>query len=170
MKKLLNNDYVCMIILTVATVVVALLLVPQQKTISPIQDNNILDGVSTTPTPTLIPVPKPAPTKKVRSWKGTASYYSRAGCLGCSASLTMRNGEPLDDSQLTLAMSPDVVTTHNLLNKIVTVRNTQTGTMTQAKVTDTGGFARHNRIADLSVATKHALACRDLCEVEIVAD
>lgn len=104
------------------------------------------------------------------SWIGTASYYSRDGCLGCSPTLTMANGEPLDDSRLTIAMTPGDVREFKLLNRIVVVRNTKTNLQTTAKVTDTGGFAVYNRIADLSVAVKRSIQCSDLCEVEITAD
>lgn len=162
MRKLLRNDIVRMGIITIATILVAVILTQEPKTVSPIPDNHIVS----TPTPTTKQLLKPTKIVIV----GKASYYSRAGCLGCSKTLTMANGEPLDDSKITIALTPEIVRQHKLLNKIVTVRNIETGTMTHAKVTDTGGFARHNRIADLSVATKHALACRDLCEVAVTID
>ena len=100
-------------------------------------------------------------------WTGTASYYSEAGCLGCSPTLTMANGQRLDDTKLTLAMTPYTVRAYKLLNKKVTVRNRKTGASVVATVTDTGGFSRYSRIADLSVATKLAIGCGDLCKVEI---
>lgn len=95
--------------------------------------------------------------------RGVASYYSRAGCVGCSESLTMANGEPLDDSKLTLAFQ------RTELNKIVTITNLKNGQTVQAKVTDRGGFESLPvpKIADLSKATKEAIGCPDLCEVEI---
>jgi len=102
------------------------------------------------------------------TWTGTASYYSRAGCLGCNKNFTMANGQRLDDQRLTLAMTPFAVRTYKLLNKKVTIRNRRTGASVVATVTDTGGFARYRRIADLSVATKLAIKCGGLCEVEIV--
>jgi rare lipoprotein A (peptidoglycan hydrolase) len=82
----------------------------------------------------------------------------------------MANGQTLDDSRLTLAMTPTDVRTHTLLNKHVIVKNIKTNAHVVATVTDTGGFARHNRIADLSVATKQAIGCSDLCEVEITVE
>ena len=100
-------------------------------------------------------------------WTGTASYYSEAGCLGCSPTLTIANGQRLDDTKLTLAMTPYTVRAYKLLNKKVTVRNRKTGASVVATVTDTGGFSRYSRIADLSVATKLAIGCGDLCKVEI---
>jgi len=99
---------------------------------------------------------------------GTASYYSREGCIGCSENLTMANGETLDDTAQTVALTPELVSKYKLLNDIVTIENLHTGDKTYAKVTDTGGFARYNRVADLSVATKEALNCSSLCEVKVV--
>jgi len=92
-------------------------------------------------------------------WEGEASYYSREGCIGCSPSLTMANGEPLDDSRLTVAFN------RLPLNSYVEVRNKANGQSIVAKVTDTGGFERHGRIIDLSVGTKEAIGCGDLCSV-----
>lgn len=99
--------------------------------------------------------------------EGEASYYSRAGCLGCSETLTMANGESLDDEALTLALTPELVRANKLLNKYVTVENIKTGQSVSAKVTDTGGFARHNRVADLTIGTKNAIGCESLCQVKI---
>jgi rare lipoprotein A (peptidoglycan hydrolase) len=99
--------------------------------------------------------------------KGTASYYSESGCLGCSKTLTMANGERLDDSKLTIAMTPKTVKKYKLLNKVVTIKNVKSNAVTEAKVTDTGGFEKYSRIADLSVAVKRSIRCSDLCEVEI---
>lgn len=104
------------------------------------------------------------------SWHGIASYYSRAGCLGCSKNMIMANGEPLDDTKLTIAMPTSVVRKYKLLDTRVTVRNITTGDRVTAKVTDTGGFAKYGRIADLSLAVKRAVRCGDLCDIEVVAE
>lgn len=90
---------------------------------------------------------------------GIASYYSRTGCIGCSANLTMANGEVLDDSRLTLA--------HNQIPLNTDVRVCHDNKCVTATVTDTGGFNELGRIADLSLATKEAINCTDLCEVSI---
>lgn len=100
--------------------------------------------------------------------KGTASYYSEAGCLGCSPTLTMANGERLDDTKLTIAVTVEDMHRYKLLNDVVIVRNVRNGRTVEAKITDTGGFHRYNRIADLSVATRNAIKCSDLCNVEIL--
>lgn len=130
-----------------------------------------------TPTPTATPsavlqIVKPVKAAEpvepeVRELRGEASYYSRSGCIGCSENLTMANGQPLDDTALTLALTPEVVNKYKLLNDIITVKNVKTGDTVKARVTDTGGFGRLNRVADLSVATRDAINCTNLCEVLI---
>lgn len=107
------------------------------------------------PTPTTAPV-KPSPTPQVNasksiSWTGKVSHYSRAGCLGCSATLTMANGEPLDDSRPTIAFN-------NLpMNSQVKITNLDNGKSMVATVTDTGGFKKLGRIADLVPAVANEL-------------
>lgn len=113
-----------------------------------------------TPTPSPTPTATPAPVIETSSI-GMASYYSRAGCLGCSESLTMANGEPLDDSKLTVAYN------RAKLNTYVKITNISSGLVVDAKVTDRGGFERHGKIIDLSVATKNALGCGDVCRVKV---
>lgn len=99
--------------------------------------------------------------------RGEASYYSEDGCLGCSETLTMANGERLDDTKYTVALTPETVSEYKLLNDMVKIYNPSTDRTVVAKVTDTGGFGKYNRVADLSLATKEALSCADICEVEI---
>ena len=96
---------------------------------------------------------------------GIASYYSVAGCLGCSPTLTMANRERLNDSALTVALPP--VEYRKYKNKYLLITNPKTGKKVKAKVTDSGGFAKYNRVADLSLATKNAIGCSNLCKVEI---
>lgn len=95
------------------------------------------------------------------AWTGTASYYSREGCVGCSADLRMANGRPLDDKALTVAFN------RLPMGSYVTVTNPKTGLSVRAEVTDTGGFERHGRIIDLTVAVRDAVKCTNLCYVEI---
>lgn len=128
------------------------------QVISPLPDNIVLS-------PTLSPTPI-----DTKTWSGKASYYSEAGCLGCNAELIMANGEKLDDHKATIALPPQVVKKHKLLNKEATVTNNQTGDEVRARITDTGGFAKYNRVADLSVKTKEELHCTDLCDVTVEAD
>lgn len=94
-------------------------------------------------------------------WRGTASYYSRAGCLGCHPQMIMANGQPLDDTKPTIAFN------QLPLNSWVSVTNNFTGQEIVVQVTDTGGFESLGRIADLNLATKEAINCTDLCEVTI---
>lgn len=89
--------------------------------------------------------------------EGEASYYSRAGCLGCSPALTMANGQPLNDNALTMAIGADK---SYLVGRQAKVTNLATGLSTAVRITDTGGFyqAKYgNRVADLTIATKQAI-------------
>lgn len=95
------------------------------------------------------------------AWTGTASYYSREGCVGCSADLRMANGRPLDDTALTVAFNRLPLGSH------VVVRNPKSGLSVRAEVTDTGGFERLGRIIDLTVAVRDAIKCSNLCYVEV---
>jgi len=95
-------------------------------------------------------------------WIGKVSHYSRAGCLGCSKTLTMANGEPLDDSRLTIAFNKAP------LNSRVLVKNLDNGKSVEATVTDTGGFESLGRIADLTPAVAKALETKtDISTVQI---
>lgn len=96
---------------------------------------------------------------------GIASYYSIAGCLGCSPTLTMANGERLNDTVKTIALTPSNYRKYK--NQTVKVTNLKNKKYTLAKVTDSGGFGKYNRVADLSLATKLAIGCSDLCKVQI---
>lgn len=103
-------------------------------------------------TPTATPTVTPKPVKKsATSWTGKVSHYSKAGCLGCSATLTMANGETLDDNRLTIAFN------HLPMNTRVRLTNLDNGKSIIATVTDTGGFEKYNRIADLVPAVATAL-------------
>lgn len=128
----------------------------------PVVREAIAPTITLTATPSATPTPKPE-----TSIEGEASYYSVAGCLGCSPTLTMANGERLDDSKLTIALTPEMVSKYKLLNDTVKVTNVDNGAHTYAKVTDTGGFAKYNRVADLSLATKEAILCPSLCIVKV---
>jgi rare lipoprotein A (peptidoglycan hydrolase) len=94
------------------------------------------------------------------SLEGQASYYSRAGCLGCSASLTMANGQPLNDNALTMAIGADL---KHLVGRRAVVTNLATNQSVEVTITDTGGFyqAKYgNRVADLTIATKEAIGMK----------
>jgi rare lipoprotein A (peptidoglycan hydrolase) len=121
--------------------------------------------------PSLEPSPTPEATESARfipraqaqEWSGKASYYSREGCLGCHPQMIMRNGEPLDDDRLTLAFNKLP------MNSTVKITNVDNGHAVIATVTDTGGFERHGKIADLTIATKDAMKCKSTCNVRIEA-
>lgn len=92
--------------------------------------------------------------------EGEASYYSRAGCLGCSPTMTMANGQPLDDNALTMAIGADK---KHLVGRTARVTSLATGQSTMVRITDTGGFYKAkygNRVADLTIATKTAIGMK----------
>ena len=101
---------------------------------------------------------------------GYSSNYSEKGCLGCSESLTMANGERLDDTKATIALTPAIVKKYHLMNQYVGIINRNNLKWTIARVTDTGGFAKYNRIADLTPVVTNALDCRNNCFIEIIFD
>ncbi len=89
--------------------------------------------------------------------QGEASYYSRAGCLGCNPARIMANGQPLNDGALTMAIGADK---KHLVGRKARVTSLATGKSATVTITDTGGFhqARYgHRVADLTVATKQAI-------------
>lgn len=100
--------------------------------------------------------------EKTALWRGKVSHYSRAGCLGCNESLKMANGEPLDDTKPTIAFN------HLPMNTRVRITNLDNGRSMEAVVTDTGGFGKYNRIADLTPAVYEYLETKtDRSEVLI---
>lgn len=113
------------------------------------------------PTATPVPTATPIPAK---IWHGLASYYSKAGCIGCSPTLTMSNGQTLDDGALTVAFNKAP------LNTIVLITNRDNGQQVRAKVTDTGGFERHGKLIDLTIATRDAIGCASTCKVTVEAN
>jgi len=89
--------------------------------------------------------------------EGEASFYSRAGCLGCNPLRIMANGEQLNDSALTMAIGADK---KHLVGYHARVTSLATGQSTVVRITDTGGFYKEkygNRVADLTIATKQAI-------------
>lgn len=92
--------------------------------------------------------------------EGEASYYSRAGCLGCDPNVIMANGQPLDDHALTMAIGAD---RKHLVGYKAKVTSLATGKSVVVRITDTGGFyqAKYgHRVADLTIATKQAIGIR----------
>lgn len=102
---------------------------------------------------------KPLPTKQ--TWSGVASYYSESGCVGCSPTLTMANGERFDEDALTIAFNKLP------LGSLVRVTNLANEQGVTVEVTDRGGFEALGRVADLSKAVKEVINCSDLCEVRV---
>ena len=103
---------------------------------------------------------------------GIASYYSIAGCLGCPPHYDqngiyylMNNGDRLNDTVKIVALTP--ANYRKYKNQMVKITNLKNNKYTLAKVADSGGFGKKNRVADLSLATKNAIDCSDLCKVRI---
>ena len=104
--------------------------------------------------PEIEPVPTGGPGMVL---EGEASFYSRAGCLGCNELRIMANGEPLDDAALTMAIGANY---KHLVGYHARVTSLATGKSVTVKITDTGGFyqAKYgHRVADLTIATKQAI-------------
>lgn len=92
--------------------------------------------------------------------QGEASYYSRAGCLGCDPFMIMANGQPLDDNALTMAIGADK---KHLVGYQAKVTSLVTGKSVVVRITDTGGFYQEkygSRVADLTIATKQAIGIK----------
>lgn len=137
----------------------------QQEQISNLTDKlqtvkNIIVEPALEATPSATPTATPSsalPTKKPSTgtssglWEGKISHYSRAGCLGCSTTLTMANGQPLDDEALTIAFNKAPLGTR------LKITNLDNGKSVIVTVTDRGGFERLGRIADLVPAVARAL-------------
>jgi rare lipoprotein A (peptidoglycan hydrolase) len=109
-------------------------------------------------TPAPAPIAPAAPSgSAVVVMEGEASYYSRAGCLGCDPQMIMANGQPLNDNALTMAIGADK---KHLVGRTARVTSLATGKSVDVRITDTGGFYKAkygNRVADLTVATKQAI-------------
>ena len=92
--------------------------------------------------------------------EGIASYYSKAGCLGCNPLFVMANGQVLDDNALTMAIGADK---KHLVGYNARVTNLVTGQSVVVRITDTGGFYKDkygNRVADLTIGTKQAIGMK----------
>lgn len=92
--------------------------------------------------------------------EGTASYYSRAGCLGCNPLFVMANGQVLDDNALTMAIGAHM---SHLVGYNAKVTNLANGKSVMVRITDTGGFYKEkygHRVADLTIGTKQAIGMK----------
>ncbi len=108
-------------------------------------------------TPEVAPTATPAPGTPVATLEGEASYYSRAGCLGCDPNVIMANGQPLNDNAFTMAIGAD---RKHLVGHTARVTSLATGKSVMVRITDTGGFYKAkygHRVADLTIATKTAI-------------
>lgn len=102
---------------------------------------------------------EPSEKTQPNQYEGKVSYYTEKGCLGCNEELITASGDILDDSKLTLAI-PAEWRSEIPMGTIVRVENTSEDLSVMAKVNDTGGFLKYDRIADLSLATCQAIKCK----------
>lgn len=99
--------------------------------------------------------------------EGMVSYYTIDGCLGCNPTRMTASGEILDDTKSTLAI-PAEWRKQIPMGTMVRVTNLDNGLSVIAKVNDTGGFLKYDRIADLSLAACQAVKCQtDVSQIEI---
>lgn len=154
----LDGSLIGLLIIFVFALISIMFLLAQKPVISPLQDTIISPLLE----PTTTPIPTPTPLLEPTTYTGFASYYSVDGCIGCNENRIMANGEKLDDTKLTVAFN------RAPLNSYVLIQNVGTGAVVTAKVTDTGGYERHGKIIDLSVATRDALGCDDVCMVQVI--
>lgn len=113
------------------------------------------------PEPAVLPVPIPIEEIQDQvispclgtgaTWRGPATYYSHAGCLGCSRGQIMANGRPFKEMAHTIAFM------RTTLGSIVNVTNLDNQQSVLAEVTDRGGFEAYGIIADLSLGTVRAI-------------
>lgn len=118
---------------------------------------------SAEPTPSPTTTPKPKQTSQTKVWEGKASWYGTGEkeCLGCHPEMIMANGQKLDDTKHTIAFN------RLPLGSKVRVYNVDNGLFVDATVTDTGGFERHDKIADLTKAVRDAIGGKSTTNVRI---
>jgi rare lipoprotein A (peptidoglycan hydrolase) len=83
--------------------------------------------------------------------RGRASYYTQKS----APSQYTKSGEKFSDKKLTLAVLPEVFEKYK--NAYVKVVNLTNGLWVEAKVNDTGGFGKYDRVADVSLAVKEGI-------------
>lgn len=117
-------------------------------------------SINNRPRPTRVAISSPVVAPKTGEpvlLEGEASFYSRAGCLGCNPLRIMANGQPLRDEALTMAIGAN---NKHLVGHTAKVTNLVNGKSVDVLITDTGGFhaAKYgNRVADLTIGTKQAI-------------
>lgn len=142
----------------------------KQVLIAPVKLNNRLPKheivatgsivATTNPVTPRRPAPAVPASQSTLVLEGEASYYSRAGCLGCDPFMIMANGQPLNDNALTMAIGADK---KQFVGHTARVTSLTTGKSAIVRITDTGGFyqAKYgHRVADLTIATKQAIGMK----------
>lgn len=86
---------------------------------------------------------------------GNASYYTNESVDPRWGGVT-KSGEKFDENELTVAVPPSMWS--KLKGRKVRVYNRETGANVVARVNDTGGFEKYDRVADLSKSAFQAIA------------
>ena len=112
-----------------------------------------------------------------KTFRGKASYYSMDGCLGCHPYKDVNggvyyltaNGDRFDEDAMALAVPAEWIKEGIVeLGAVVSVENLATGKrVLGAIVNDSGGFAKYDRIADLTKGLAEELELKTDQEVEI---
>lgn len=116
--------------------------IPEDTVVKPSMAQLTIENVE----PVKVQVVKIEPFKVVQ---GGVSYYSHAGCLGCSANQITASGEAFDENAMTFAIPAEWRREIPMGTRAV-VTNLDNGISVEAKANDTGGFYKYGRIADLS--------------------
>lgn len=106
--------------------------------------------------PVKVEVVKVEPFKTVQ---GGVSYYSHAGCLGCSVNQITASGEAFDENAMTFAIPAEWRREVPMGTRAV-VTNLDNGISIEARANDTGGFYKYGRIADLSKGLMEKLGAK----------
>ena len=103
-----------------------------------------------TPTPKRVtPQPYASRSKSFKTVVGKVSFYSKSGCIGCSKKQVTASGEIFDENAMTFAI-PYQWRKEIPMGTKAKVTNLDNGLSSFARVNDTGGFLKYNRVADLS--------------------
>jgi rare lipoprotein A (peptidoglycan hydrolase) len=106
--------------------------------------------------------------------EGMATWYGtgETECLGCNSRRIMANGQPLDDTKLTVACGVGGSCKQFPLKSKIKIINQANGMTVYATVTDTGGFqqgkyAKMGRILDVSKAVRDSLNMAGMTKVRV---
>ena len=102
--------------------------------------------------------------------EGIATWYGSADseCLGCRKDRLMANGKKLDDTALIVACGVGGSCKVFPLGSKVKIINLENMMTVEAVVSDTGGFAKYNRILDVTKAVRDRLNMAGMARVRVI--